>query len=139
MQTYSKHHRCMIFNKTTDLCNKFLPFTYRARLWQWEPQKKDAADGRGLRILEMSMTRLLCRQESRAGEGGRPKVRDGDASLTEVGRTHTLRRQQAPLRVADGRSVGGRRLRKHTKSWIHRTIALHHDFNGCTRVFFQRE
>lgn len=46
---------------------------------------KDAENGRGLRILEMSMALLLCRQESKAGEGGRPKVRDVDVSLTNVG------------------------------------------------------
>lgn len=37
-------------------------------------------------------------------------MRDVDVSLTEVGRTHTLRRQQAPVRIADGRSVGGRHI-----------------------------
>lgn len=37
-------------------------------------------------------------------------MRDVDVSLTKVGRTHTLRRQQALARVADGRSVGGRHI-----------------------------
>lgn len=61
-----------------------------------------------LAVVEMSMALFPDRQESRAGEGGRPKVRD-IVSLTKVGGgPHTLRRYQASVRVADGSSVGGR-------------------------------